>query len=131
MLKQIYCYVISLIGIFCCFFFKSLESLFRLLWVYMIRIKCESNSATHSRLASIVNSLFPKGSKAVVPRDAPLNIFIKIIQFIAQVSSLVHFFQILTHTLSHFDFDNDSLKKNSRAVQIWIFTLCHFYLVIQ
>lgn len=33
---------------------------------------------------SIVNSLFPKGSKAVVPRDTPLNIFVKIIQFIAQ-----------------------------------------------
>jgi len=50
----------------------------------MIRIKCESNSATQSRLQSIVNSLFPKGSKAVVPRDTPLNIFVKIIQFIAQ-----------------------------------------------
>uniref|UniRef100_T1J0K0 DAD domain-containing protein n=1 Tax=Strigamia maritima TaxID=126957 RepID=T1J0K0_STRMM len=52
--------------------------------VYMIRIKCESNTATQSRLQSIVNSLFPKGSKAVVPRDTPLNIFVKIIQFIAQ-----------------------------------------------
>lgn len=62
----------------------ALESLYRLLWVYMIRIKCESNSATNSRLLSIVNSLFPKGSKAVVPRDTPLNIFVKIIQFIAQ-----------------------------------------------
>lgn len=51
----------------------------------MVRIKCESNSATQSRLQSIVNSLFPKGSKAVVPRDTPLNIFVKIIQFIAQV----------------------------------------------
>lgn len=60
------------------------ESLYRLLWVYMIRIKCESNSATQSRLQSIVNSLFPKGSKGVVPRDTPLNIFVKIIQFIAQ-----------------------------------------------
>ena len=60
------------------------ESLYRLLWVYMIRIKCESNNVTQSRLQSIVNSLFPKGSKAVVPRDAPLNIFVKIIQFIAQ-----------------------------------------------
>lgn len=38
----------------------ALESLYRLLWVYMIRIKCESNQATHSRLQSIVNSLFPK-----------------------------------------------------------------------
>lgn len=62
----------------------ALESLYRLLWVYMIRIKCESNQATHSRLQSIVNSLFPRGSKAVVPRDTPLNIFVKIIQFIAQ-----------------------------------------------
>ncbi|XP_026677830.1 protein furry [Diaphorina citri] len=64
--------------------FPLAESLYRLLWVYMIRIKCESNSATQSRLQSIVNSLFPKGSKAVVPRDTPLNIFVKIIQFIAQ-----------------------------------------------
>ncbi|KAL5290083.1 FRY family protein [Megaselia abdita] len=62
----------------------ALESLYRLLWVYMIRIKCESNSATNSRLQSIVNSLFPKGSKGVIPRDTPLNIFVKIIQFIAQ-----------------------------------------------
>uniref|UniRef100_A0A336KDY9 CSON006532 protein n=1 Tax=Culicoides sonorensis TaxID=179676 RepID=A0A336KDY9_CULSO len=62
----------------------ALESLYRLLWVYMIRIKCESNQATHSRLQSIVNSLFPRGSKSVVPRDTPLNIFVKIIQFIAQ-----------------------------------------------
>ncbi|KAG1696979.1 Protein furry -like [Nymphon striatum] len=62
----------------------ALESLYRLLWVYMIRIKCESNTATQSRLQSIVNSLFPKGSKAVVPRETPLNIFVKIIQFVAQ-----------------------------------------------
>ncbi|XP_077984034.1 protein furry homolog-like [Glandiceps talaboti] len=62
----------------------ALESLYRLLWVYMIRIKCESNTTTQSRLQSIVNSLFPKGSRNVVPRDTPLNIFVKIIQFIAQ-----------------------------------------------
>ncbi|KAL5012719.1 hypothetical protein ScPMuIL_011270 [Solemya velum] len=62
----------------------ALESLYRLLWVYMIRIKCESNTATNSRLQSIVNSLFPKGSKMVTPRDTPLNIFVKIIQFIAK-----------------------------------------------
>ena len=62
----------------------ALESLYRLLWVYMIRIKCESNNVTQSRLQSIVNSLFPKGSKTVVPRDTPLNIFVKIIQFISQ-----------------------------------------------
>ncbi|XP_017345070.1 protein furry homolog isoform X6 [Ictalurus punctatus] len=62
----------------------ALESLYRLLWVYMIRIKCESNTATLSRLTSIISTLFPKGSRSVVPRDMPLNIFVKIIQFIAQ-----------------------------------------------
>lgn len=55
--------------------------------VYMVRIKCESNSVTHSRLQSIVSSLFPKGSKVVTPKDVPLNYFVKIIQFIAKVSS--------------------------------------------
>ncbi|XP_060682111.1 protein furry homolog isoform X1 [Hemiscyllium ocellatum] len=62
----------------------ALESLYRLLWVYMIRIKCESNNVTQSRLGSITTTLFPKGSRSVVPRDMPLNIFVKIIQFIAQ-----------------------------------------------
>ncbi|XP_069049817.1 protein furry homolog-like isoform X4 [Lepisosteus oculatus] len=62
----------------------ALESLYRLLWVYVIRIKCESNNVTQSRLLSIVSALFPKGSRSVVPRDTPLNIFVKIIQFIAQ-----------------------------------------------
>uniref|UniRef100_A0A671L1U7 Protein furry homolog n=1 Tax=Sinocyclocheilus anshuiensis TaxID=1608454 RepID=A0A671L1U7_9TELE len=66
----------------------ALESLYRLLWVYMIRIKCESNTATQGRLNSIVTNLFPKGSRSVVPKDMPLNIFVKIIQFIAQVSLL-------------------------------------------
>ncbi|KAM3874720.1 protein furry homolog [Diretmus argenteus] len=62
----------------------ALESLYRLLWVYMVRIKCESNTATQGRLNTIVSTLFPKGSRSVVPRDMPLNIFVKIIQFIAQ-----------------------------------------------
>lgn len=55
----------------------------------MVRIKCESNSVTHSRLQSIVSSLFPKGSKVVTPKDVPLNYFVKIIQFIAKVCLLV------------------------------------------
>ncbi|VDN22707.1 unnamed protein product [Gongylonema pulchrum] len=69
----------------------ALESLYRLLWyvhflfrshlpslffrVYVIRNNCEGNTATRNRLESICNSLFPKGNRAVVPRDAPLNIF--------------------------------------------------------
>lgn len=45
---------------------------------------------SYSRLMSIVSALFPKGSRSVVPRDTPLNIFVKIIQFIAQVSASPH-----------------------------------------
>lgn len=52
--------------------------------VYIIRNSCEGNTATRSRLESICGSLFPRGNRNVIPRDAPLNIFIKIIQFIAQ-----------------------------------------------
>ncbi|WAQ97896.1 FRYL-like protein [Mya arenaria] len=51
--------------------------------VYMVRIKCESNQSTTSRLQSIISSLFPRGQKVVFPKDMPLNIFVKIIQFIA------------------------------------------------
>lgn len=42
-----------------------------------------------SRLIAIITTLFPKGSRGVVPRDMPLNIFVKIIQFIAQVMEKV------------------------------------------
>uniref|UniRef100_A0A0K0DII0 MOR2-PAG1_N domain-containing protein n=1 Tax=Angiostrongylus cantonensis TaxID=6313 RepID=A0A0K0DII0_ANGCA len=62
----------------------ALESLYRLLWVYMIRNNYDGNSATRTRLESICGSLFPKGNRGIVPRDAPLNIFVKIIHFIAQ-----------------------------------------------
>lgn len=62
----------------------ALESLYRLLWVYMIRNNADGNTATRSRLESVCGSLFPKGNRAIVPRDAPLNIFVKIIHFIAQ-----------------------------------------------
>ncbi|XP_023930548.1 protein furry homolog-like, partial [Lingula anatina] len=62
----------------------ALESLYRLLWVYMIRIKCESNTTTLSKLQSISSSLFPKGGRSLIPKDTPLNIFVKIIQFVAQ-----------------------------------------------
>uniref|UniRef100_A0A7E4UWN9 MOR2-PAG1_N domain-containing protein n=1 Tax=Panagrellus redivivus TaxID=6233 RepID=A0A7E4UWN9_PANRE len=62
----------------------ALESLYRLLWVYIIRNNCDGNTATRSRLESICNSIFPRGSRYVMPRDAPLNIFVKIIHFIAQ-----------------------------------------------
>ena len=50
---------------------------------------------------SIVSALFPKGSRSVVPRDTPLNIFVKIIQFIAQVSDrlIIHIYvEVITVT---------------------------------
>ncbi|KAF3834625.1 hypothetical protein F7725_027183 [Dissostichus mawsoni] len=53
----------------------ALESLYRLLW----STSSGSSSSAQHRLGS-----FPKGSRSVVPRDTPLNIFVKIIQFIAQ-----------------------------------------------
>ncbi|XP_076807227.1 protein furry homolog-like isoform X2 [Clavelina lepadiformis] len=62
----------------------ALESLYRLLWAYTVRIKCESNTTTQSRLQSIVKALFPVGSRSIVPKDTPLSIYVKIIQFIAQ-----------------------------------------------
>uniref|UniRef100_A0A8C2I274 Furry homolog b (Drosophila) n=1 Tax=Cyprinus carpio TaxID=7962 RepID=A0A8C2I274_CYPCA len=64
----------------------ALESLYRLLWVYMIRIKCESNTSQLNKYISNKINIMDilNGSRSVVPRDMPLNIFVKIIQFIAQ-----------------------------------------------
>uniref|UniRef100_A0A8C5MCH2 FRY like transcription coactivator n=1 Tax=Leptobrachium leishanense TaxID=445787 RepID=A0A8C5MCH2_9ANUR len=88
----------------------ALESLYRLLWVYVIRIKCESNTVTQSRLMSIVSALFPKGSRSVVPRDTPLNIFVKIIQFIAQ--------ERLDFAMKEIIFDLLSVGKSSKTFTI-------------
>lgn len=85
----------------------ALESLYRLLWVYMIRIKCESNTITNSRLQSIVGSLFPKGSRFIMPKDAPLNIFVKIVQFIAQ--------ERLDFAMKEIIFDLLGVGKNSKT----------------
>lgn len=62
----------------------ALESLYRLVWIYMMRVKCESNNVTQNRLHSIVDALFPRGSRQIVPRDSPMQAFVDIIQFIAQ-----------------------------------------------
>lgn len=61
----------------------SLESILRLVWVYMIRIKGEKPNETNQRLQTIIQSIFPKGSKFVSPKEMPSNIFVKIIQYIA------------------------------------------------
>ncbi|CAF1234262.1 unnamed protein product, partial [Didymodactylos carnosus] len=62
----------------------ALESLYRLIWVYMVRIKGENVKTTNQHLNLIVNSLFPKSSKALTPKDGPLHIFVKIIHFISK-----------------------------------------------
>ena len=61
----------------------ALESLYRLLWVYMVRIK-EDNVNSSQKLQPIINALFPKNSRNLIPRDMPLMIYVKIIHFIAQ-----------------------------------------------
>lgn len=86
----------------------ALESLYRLVWIYMIRIKCESNNVTQTRLTSIVDSLFPRGSRSVVPRDAPLGIFVHIIQFIAQ--------ERLDFAMRHIIFDLLSVERPFKAI---------------
>ena len=53
------------------------------MWVYMIRIKGEKINDTNHCLGGIINSLFPKGTKLVVPKEMPVNIFVRIIHFIA------------------------------------------------
>ncbi|RNA38647.1 furry isoform X3, partial [Brachionus plicatilis] len=61
----------------------ALESVIRLVWVYMIRIKGEKSSDTNVRLNAIVQSLFPKGSKLVMPKEMPANLYVKLINYIA------------------------------------------------
>jgi len=52
----------------------------------MVRFKGENVKTTNQHLTCIVNSLFPKSFKALTPKDIPLNIFVKIIHFISQVT---------------------------------------------
>ncbi|CAF0877343.1 unnamed protein product [Brachionus calyciflorus] len=61
----------------------ALESILRLVWVYMIRIKGEKSSDTNQRLNAIIQSIFPKGTKIVIPKEMPANIYVKIISYIA------------------------------------------------
>ncbi|KAH8864111.1 Protein furry like [Schistosoma japonicum] len=61
----------------------SLQSLSCILWVYIVRIKGEKHTETQAKLSTIINSLFPKNQKIILPKDAPINIFVRIIQFIA------------------------------------------------
>ena len=92
----------------------------------MIRIKCEGNTQTISRLQSIVNSLFPKGQKnTIIPKEVPLNIFVKIIQYIAQVCFTLKVLQCKNKQLSKAHLDNcwseflEHSAKPRAAIQIF------------
>ena len=52
----------------------------------MVRIHGESNMTTMQRLRLVLDTLFPRGQRGVQPKEMPLNIFVKLIQFIARVS---------------------------------------------
>ena len=52
----------------------------------MVRIHGESNKTTMVRLRTILDVLFPRGQRGVLPKEMPLNYFVKLIQFIAKVS---------------------------------------------
>eukprot|EP00048_Salpingoeca_helianthica_P010866 m.155568 g.155568 ORF g.155568 m.155568 type:complete len:736 (+) comp15146_c3_seq3:199-2406(+) len=52
----------------------ALECLAKLLWVYVIRVRGESNQAVEGRLRAIVDPVFPLPPRPVLP-DAPLHFF--------------------------------------------------------
>ena len=58
--------------------------MYRLVWVYVVRIKCESNTQTYSRLKQVMDSLFPKGARGLVPKEGPLHYFVRIIHVVAK-----------------------------------------------
>ncbi len=45
-----------------------------------------THTLPHRRLTYIADVLFPRGQRGVQPKDTPLNIFVKLIQFIAKVT---------------------------------------------
>ena len=61
----------------------SLECVLRLVWVYMVRVRGEKSSDMNQRLATIVQTLFPRNAKIVQPKEMPSTIFVKIISYIA------------------------------------------------
>lgn len=65
----------------------ALSSLSRLTWVYMVRFHGEDNVTTETRVRQIFEGLFPSNHKSLVPREAPLLIFVRIVSFVAQVRS--------------------------------------------
>ena len=65
----------------------ALDSIYRLVWVYMVRIGGEDNTKTETRLRSILETLFPPNQKGLVPRDGAYMTFVRILLFISKVLS--------------------------------------------
>lgn len=49
----------------------------------MVRVRGEKSSDMNQRLATIVQTLFPRNAKIVQPKEMPSTIFVKIISYIA------------------------------------------------
>lgn len=93
--------------------------------VYTIRINCEGkrlpllhpvsvnlgNTNTRNRLESICSSLFPKGNRNVIPKDSPINIFVKVIHFIS--------FQKPDYAFEEIIFDLLGCNRGSRSIPIY------------
>ncbi|EDQ92126.1 uncharacterized protein MONBRDRAFT_22972 [Monosiga brevicollis MX1] len=72
----------------------ALDAIYRLVWVYMVRIKGEGQK-TEAKIKFVLDSLFPPGSKTIICRDASPLIYVRILQFIAHERSDIVFRFIL------------------------------------
>ena len=66
----------------------ALDSIYRLLWVYFIRVQSDvsdSNTNVEARVRTVVEAALPHNSRSVTPKDAPLNHFVRIIHVVSQV----------------------------------------------
>eukprot|EP00049_Salpingoeca_infusionum_P002994 m.62073 g.62073 ORF g.62073 m.62073 type:complete len:2764 (-) comp11893_c0_seq2:2602-10893(-) len=62
----------------------ALDSVSRLVWVYMIRIKGEDNTTTEARVRLILDALFPPHSKGLATKEGPIPVYVRILIFIAR-----------------------------------------------
>jgi hypothetical protein len=95
----------------------ALESVVRLVWIYMVRVRGEKSSETNQRLQTIVQILFPKGTKMVNPKEMPANIFVKLISYVA--------FERLDFAMKEMVYELLSIDVNNQA---WVNNLSIFFL---
>ncbi|KAI0985513.1 hypothetical protein GJ496_009506 [Pomphorhynchus laevis] len=61
-----------------------LECVCRLVWFVCVRLNCVNSSNVLQHLNCIVNSILPRGSKIIVPKDCDMSLFVQIIYFLSQ-----------------------------------------------